>query len=404
MMVSNPTIAYLAEGKLHVVAADGADRQIESPFIEQMLERRERDRQNKKWRASGMMWNVTNAAEERAFDQAAAGDGRRVRFTSVAPGAGETLLYTIDTDTITGLFERALDSDDERRLVHKQGFALADLSRHPTTGRLAGSVRSADASANLIVTDADGGKPREVTEGDAMDEAPAWAPGAGERLVYQSAGIGRDAHGGIYGLAPYIIQELDLDRGRLDTLLEDERFDLLMPRLSADGALYFIRRPYQLHPGASVGQRLLDVVLFPYRLIRAFIAFFNVFSVMFSRKPLITAGGPEREGPDQAHLLLHGRLVDAQRALRQARQGADVSLVPANWELVRRMPDGETEVIAPGVLTFDLGPDGSVIYSNGVAIRQQAANGEVSLICRGRLIERVIALGDSATLAQDGTV
>ena len=62
------------------------------------------------------------------------------------------------------------------------------------------------------------------------------------------------------------------------------------------------------------------------------------------------------------------------------------------WELVRRGPNGETDVIARNVLTFDLASDGSALYSDGLAISRVGPNGGSECVLKAELIERVLAL------------
>ncbi len=79
----------------------------------------------------------------------------------------------------------------------------------------------------------------------------------------------------------------------------------------------------------------------------------------------------------------------------------DVPLVPKTWELVRRSPDEEREeVLAAGVLSYDLCPDGSVVYADGSAVYHLGPDKVPTRICRGKLIERVTAL--AGTPAADG--
>ena len=165
------------------------------------------------------------------------------------------------------------------------------------------------------------------------------------------------------------------------------RRDLLLPRSAADGSLYFVRRPYQ-PGGASVSpwRLAVDFVMFPFRLGRAVAHFLNFFSLMFSRQPLISAGGPPRDGPDLRTLNLWGRVVDANKALRA---GGDGRLVPASWELVRRSPDGADTVLAKHVLSFDRRADGDVVYTDGTRIWHLPAGGAAKEIGRGKLVERV---------------
>jgi hypothetical protein len=266
------------------------------------------------------------------------------------------------------------------------------LARCPATGRLACSLRQPDGAANLGMMEADGGKLRDITTGDSVDEAPSWTTHRPGTIVFQSAGIARNESGAILGLGPYAIHELDLERDRMTTLLESDTFDGLLPRLSADGALYYIRRPYQFRPPVGAVRMLGDVVLFPYRVVRAMVHFMDAFSMMFSKKPLITAGGPRREGPDRRALMLWGRWVEIERERRSRRPNDDRPLVPRDWQLVRRTPDGSEATIAHNVLAFDLTADGSVLHTNGRGVYLRTADGTQARVASGHLIERVAAL------------
>ena len=194
---------------------------------------------------------------------------------------------------------------------------------------LALSLRAPDGTASVAVMEAGGKGLKSVTEGDSVDESPSWIPSEQKALLFQSAGVGRNPQGIAIGLGPYAIQRLDIDSGNLTAVLEEEANDLLLPRMSADGGLYFVRRPYRPH-AVSPWRILTDALLFPFRVVRAIVHFLDFFSLMFSRKPLLTAGGPKTEGPDARSLMLWGRFIDAEKALRKAKQGDQGPLVPAD--------------------------------------------------------------------------
>jgi hypothetical protein len=400
----HPTICYVAEGKLYL-KRPGAEAAtlIESTFAQELIDRAQRGRDRNGWRQQGMMWNFGSGGRGMlppGMPEGPPAEVRRVRFTGVAPGgAGAAeIFYALDTDHVGGLFQYDLREGYERRLYHAHEFRADDLSRHATSGQLAMSVREPDGTAHLALADANGRKLRKVTEGDVVDQCPSWVGGGANALVYQSAGVGRSEQGFRTSLSPYVVHRLNLDDGSMQTLAEDGAYDFLLPRIDArDGALWCIRRPYQPH-GAPVSpwRVLLDVVLFPYRLVRAIVHFLDFFSRVFSRQPLMTAGGPPREGPDQRSLLLWGKVIDAEKEMRRAgRESA--SLVPDSWQLVRRNETGQETVVARGVVAYDLCPDGGgVVYTNGSAITRINANGTAELIERGRLIERVRVLPTTA--------
>jgi hypothetical protein len=390
--ISTPTIAYVAEGKLYLKREGNQPQLIESPFVQGLLDRVARTREKNDWKSSGMAWQFSS----RQMSPNAAGpstETRRIRFSGVSRGGADgELLYALDTDHVGGLFSLDTKEHYERRIFHRNGFVAADLSRYPGDGMLALSLRAPDGTAGIAVMEAGGKGLKSVTEGDSVDESPSWIPSEQKALLFQSAGVGRNSQGVAIGLGPYAIQRLEIESGNLTTVLEEDANDLLLPRMSADGALYFVRRPYR--PNAVSPWRILtDALLFPFRVVRAIVHFLDFFSLMFSRKPLLTAGGPRTEGPDARSLMLWGRFIDAEKALRKANQGAQGPLVPADWQLIRRADTGEEQVLAKNVLAYDLCPDGSVIHTNGTAVFHRPLTGEPRQLCAGKMIERVTCAG-----------
>jgi hypothetical protein len=228
-----------------------------------------------------------------------------------------------------------------------------------------------------------------VTEGDSVDTAPHWIPGAERQLVFQSAGVGRNREGHFAGIGPYGIQKLDVNSGELVCLREDPRYDFLTPRMTDDGALYFIRRPHltgrEFHP-----VRLLkDIFLFPFRLIYALFQYLQFFSMRYTGKKLSSGGARSRE-LDLQQMMIWGNQVSAQTGRNQQEAAA---LVPNSWELIRSFPGQDDEVLAKGVLAFDVSRDGSLAYSNGSAIFARTPKGETERLVVESLIERVLVLG-----------
>jgi len=292
---------------------------------------------------------------------------------------------------VSGIF--LLDAaGTETRLFHTADFRIRHAALHPDGALLAATAfHKNNMRSNIATLPLHGTELSEVTEGDSFDQVPHWVPGSRRRIVFQSAGVGRNAAGDFAGLGPCTIQELDVDSGDLAEVASETGHDLLQPRQTMDGALYYIRKPYE--SGAlqvSLLGSLKDTALFPFRMGRAVFQYFNIFSMMYTGKPLVTSKGAVQRRIDPRQAFIHGNLANAR--LAQSQEEDTPGLVPSSWELVRRAPGGQTEGIAKNVLAFDLAPDGSVLYSDGAAITRLATNGRSDRILQAAFIEQVLAL------------
>jgi len=312
-----------------------------------------------------------------------------VLLTGLTSGSDGALLYSMETDAVSGIF--LLDSEGvETRLFHTADFRIRHAALHPDGATLAVTAFHKDMQSNIAVLPVHGTDFSELTEGDSFDQLPRWVPGAKRRIVFQSAGVGRDTAGRFAGLGPCTIQQLDVDSGDLEDIASETGRDLLQPRQTKDGALYYIRKPYESRlPDASLLGSLKDAGLFPFRMARAVFQYFNIFSMMYTGKPLVTSRGAVQRRMDPRQLFIYGNLATAQMA--QSSEDEAQGRVPASWELVRRT-GGQTEVIARSVLAFDLAPDGSVLHSDGATITRLTPEGRSERVLNAELIEQVLAL------------
>lgn len=388
------TFAYLADGRLYLHNGEAKPRELTSAFVREFEERQAKQQKVHGWKEQSFVWGEMGMSRPDMQQWNQVPGQRQVRFRSLdrGPDAGH-LTYLVDFGHMTGLFQYDPAADLERRLFHRNNYPAQDLHRHHATGKLAMSVMQPDGTKRLVVCDADGRLPREVTVGDSVDEMPRWLNDDSQQLVFQSAGVARDPNGFAVVLGPYAVQKLNLQNESLSTVIEDERYDYLQPWELADGSLMYLRRPYKPgNRGRSGWTDLQDILFFPYRLARAGFYFLNFFSVMFSGQPLRTAGGPERPaGPDARILSLWGQMIDTRRQmLLPGQKKEEAGLVPKDWQLIQRSPTGDETVLADGVLTFDIGPTGDLLYSDGRRIWQRTSSGESREIGKDHYVERVV--------------
>ena len=384
--IAGPTIAYLAQGKLRLKGGDQPPRTVDSQYANSLREKAVRAQQKNSWKASGQDGSPFSGAV--LWGKSAMTEDVPLIITSMCGGreAGQ-VIYSLESGSLCALLETAANNGEERRIWNDNRTRVRHLANSPATGDLALSILHENGTANIGVKLNGESGIKELTEGDSFDTAPHWVPGKERKIVFQTAGVGRNREGQFLALGPFSVQELDVASGEMTTLVEDERTDYLAPQFGRDGALYFIRRPYQLHQRANFFQVLKDVVLFVPRLIYAFFQFLNMFSALFTGRRLTSAGGPKAEQMHLRQMMIWGNLVHAQKRNKAQEEGVD--LVPGSWQLCRRDSSGETKVLAAGVLAYDLGADGSLAYTNGNALFLLQPDGRKERLLNESMIEQV---------------
>jgi hypothetical protein len=396
---SREHFAFVSGDALFVCGDSGESQRIESRFGQAVRDRAQRIAQRSAWKRSGQRDGLLSGA---SLWGGAGVDADSLRVAIVGVGRGRVpgeILYSLDTDEVSGVFAVPAAGGEEEaggedRLFHSNHVRVDHLAAHPDRDEIACSVRAEQGASQIAVMRADGTGLTQVTEGDSVDQAPCWVPGRPRTLVFQSAGIGRDAHGEPVALAPFAIEQLDLDTGDLVPRAESPRFDYLSPRVGPDGLLYSLRRPYQGDAAPSHWRALLDFLAMPFRLLFAVFQWLNLFTAMYTGRKLTSSGGPEREGPDLKWMVVWGNLIEARKAERRGRMRGEEApdLVPRSYELVRHRPDGEPEVLARAVLAFDLASDGTILVSNGSAVDRLEPDGHRERLCTAPRIGQVVAL------------
>lgn len=387
-MSEHPRIAFVSTAGLRL-AFGKTETPVDSAFIRKILERRESDRERDSWREDSVSWNTgTSPYAEMGLLAKHADSESPVRFRSVATGSDGLLYYAVELDTIGALLEFDLNDDHERRIMHGPDARFGSIDVHPDDDRVVLSKQQDAGVSHIGVLDPRGGGVRLVTEGDVMDDHPCWV--GNDTIVYHSAGIGRNQQGMFIGYGPSAIHSLDIENGRFETLAEDPQFDYLCPRMSEDGALYCIRRPYEFLGRVDPLKLIGDVLLFPIRAVRVVVHIFDFLSQIFVRKPILTARSQRPGSLDQRRVLLLGKAIDAERELKR-RNNPHYDIVPKDWSLVR-ISDGTEEVIEHHVVAFDLDGSGGVVWTNGSRVVHTPGSGPTTELARSKLIERVAVL------------
>ena len=386
------SVLYITKGKITLKEPNKPARLIESRFGQSLIDRASQIQERNAWKTKGtgaqfmsgrMLWGG-NGVDPMQTTLAVTGISRGTH-------SGQ-LLYSLTTDEVTGVFALYNQGAEEQRLFHTADFRVSQLSAHPTEDRVACVVQHRDISS-IAVMRGDGLELTEVTQGDSIDRAPSWVPGSSHELIYQSSGVARNEQGVYSGLAPARIEKLDLDNGEIVTLLHDETHDFLDPRMDAGGNLFCVRKPYRsLHSSFNPLRALLDLVLFPFRLLFAFFQFMNFFTMRYTGKTLVTSGDKRQKQADLRQMMMLGNLMQAQQDAAHTPERDREGLVTRSWELMKKAPGGELQVIEKGVLSFDLCENGSIVFTNGSQVYLLQRDGTKEALLKDSFISQVVAL------------
>ncbi len=382
---------FLSEGDLFL-KEDGRDAvEIESHFAREALERAATRSDRQGWKGQGRDNDGMYSAQTVWGRQAARSERDHPVVRTVARGPAENeLLYTLAMSASSGLFRYNLASKEEHRLFHRQDFDGCGLSCHRPSQQVILSSRNQDHLGKLELYDETSRRRDKLTDGDGHDSNPAHDPLSPQTVYFQSSGVARNEQGVIVALGPAAIHKLDRDTGAMTTVLEDGHWDYLQPRKDAQGALYFIRRPYAAQTDLPLLQQLKAFVLLPFHLAAAIFGFLDAFSRMFAKQSLRPAGaGKEIPLSRNRFATFHDTTIALEKVLKKGHQLDDsVQVVPATWELVRLDAAGHETVLAKHVVSYDLGPAGEIIYSDGLRIWQ--AGTSPKKIFQGKIIQSVV--------------
>jgi hypothetical protein len=384
---------YIAEGGLQCADAAGATRNVQSPFVQEALQRNERARELDAWKTAPADDDRNRMVSRATLWGSGRSGGAALthRFRHVTRGPDDSMYYVVFVGNGTALFRYFPQQDREMRLFHGASMHCLGLAYDAASGHVVIAAGNADGTASLEMVDGEGRRRGQITGGDAIDAAPSASAREPGIVYYQSSGVARHAQTGqAAAIGPAALLKLDTRSAQLATVLEHRDYDFLAPREDRSGNLWYIRRPYERSPGEVAFDAGKNALMFPWRVAKGVFGFLDAFSRIYGREPMKPGGGPQAHNlrPDLGTLWLHGRMV----AIGETRYdtGRGGGLVPASWELVCRNRKGQEYVAARHVVTFDVGADDAVVYSNGYGVFR-LVNGDWQPIVSANLVESVCA-------------
>ena len=231
---------FISDGRLFINTR-GENIEVISKFVEEKMGEAQRERSLHGWKGdkgmdtdpyygSNIVWG--GQAHSRPF--------RKFRFKNVMVKNENIIYYLLTNDLITGLFQYNISENEELRIFHRREFQELGMDYSPNIDKFVASMANEDQSADIELLDNQTVSEKILTSGDSRDLNPSFSRFSSEEILYQTAGIGRNEEGFVWGYGPETINKVNVNSGEITTLLENEKYDFLLPKDDKQGNIYCI--------------------------------------------------------------------------------------------------------------------------------------------------------------------
>ena len=384
---------YIAEGKLYEYK-DGKENGISSVVLNSYLEKVKDSAKRNEWKHNGKGAAFTETYDPSVNPESAV-NAVFSRISAVGEHDGD-ILYSLEIDRTNGIYRKYKDNPTSEGIV-LCSFENKYYDFDAKKDKLAVSVYFAGES-NIGVYDINTKNLTTYTEGHTIDRAPVFSKQNESLIYFTSTGLPNEdpeapkseapkSYGQMVSeiydntattlRGPTSVCSIDTERGELTEILSDREYDYTSPYSSCDGSLYYIKKPYSLGAAPNPLGILGDILLFPFRILRALFSFLNVFSATYSGKTLTK--GKNTKYKDEKKTFIDGNLINAEKELQEnARKGEKFpGIIPRSWELHKLDKYGADTLIKKGVASYKvIEESGEIIYSNGSSIVALSSDGK----------------------------
>ncbi|WP_043969997.1 MULTISPECIES: hypothetical protein [unclassified Acinetobacter] len=384
------SVLYLSDQVLHHLHGQKAQT-IDCHAVSQYKKNLQEIKQRKQWKTSGTGAQFMGVANYNEQDEL----GNVYPVDAVLTDDQHVIYAAQLQDGCAIYIKSLLDPQQPEALVLRNNeFIIHHMAYDTQHKRLILSASQGYAyEQHLCILGLDSNRIQYITEGDCQDQHPCFDPQNPDLIYYDSCGFAYDQQGGM-SIGPKEICRLNLKTGDLETIIADPRYDYYKPQIDAAGQLYYLKRPYK-NKNYS-GNSLKDIVLAPFKIIRAVFGWLDFFTQRYTGESLKSTSGSnpaKLRQKSEEELFVEGNLIKLQKTLQQNQSAGEkfAGVIPRSWELIQCSKTGEQKVLKRGVLGYALlGIEGSVLYSNGKHLVLMTADQTEQMLVEAKLIQKII--------------
>ena len=361
-------IYCISEGSIYRIDT-GKPQQLVCGRIQDYLHAVNEMKKRDEWKTTGKGAQFMQV-QEKYYDT----EGEFLRSLS---SDGTRLIYGTFIDNVGGLYFKDPETGDETYIFANQTVDPGRVSYRD--GKYIFDAGEGGYERHIGWLSTANGGTDQITEGFTSESCPFISRHDPDTVYYTAMGYAQNSSGAVVEKSPCSIAAYSAKDGSLTDILSDPAYDYIKASDDADGNIYCIRRRYR--PTARKSNAGMDILLFPYRIIKATFGFLSTFSMLFGGEPLRTGGqNPAKsKTADERELFIEGNLIKAKRIADS--ENSDEGVIPSEWELIRHGTDGSDTVLAHGIMDYVLLDSGVILYSDGRFVKR-LSGGKAEKICR----------------------
>ena len=361
-------IYCISEGSIYRIDT-GKPQQLVCGRIQDYLHAVNEMKKRDEWKTTGKGAQFMQV-QEKYYDT----EGEFLRSLS---SDGTRLIYGTFIDNVGGLYFKDPETGDETYIFANQTVDPGRVSYRD--GKYIFDAGEGGYERHIGWLSTANGGTDQITEGFTSESCPFISRHDPDTVYYTAMGYAQNSSGAVVEKSPCSIAAYSAKDGSLTDILSDPAYDYIKASDDADGNIYCIRRRYR--PTARKSNAGMDILLFPYRIIKATFGFLSTFSMLFGGEPLRSGGqNPAKsKTADERELFIEGNLIKAKRIADS--ENSDEGVIPSEWELIRHGTDGSDTVLAHGIMDYVLLDSGVILYSDGRFVKR-LSGGKAEKICR----------------------
>lgn len=344
---------------------DGEITEFQSDFFNKYISTSIRQAEADEWKTTGFgaqfrgdaIQNLRNSQNDEEV---------RVSYTGLSFLDDNTILYSILLNNLSAVYTKDLTAkkDGEGHVIHSNQQIYKGCSI--CGNKIAFTVLDNPVTSHVAIFDRNTDDYETITDGDCADETPVFSKKYPNEIIFSSKGVGRDSSMNFVKYSPSSIYHYNLDSGEVSEIYSSDNFSYVSPKDDENGNLYCIKRPSEFkNKNENI---FVDILLIPVKIVKAIYYFLESFTRMFTGENFTekSSGDIKKNNKNPTQIFIDGNEIYADKEYKTNLKHKDeiAGIIPRSFELIK-ISNGKEEVLAKGVIAFEILSDKSIVYSNG---------------------------------------